>query len=102
MATACIQEVQIVDGDPSTTNYDAGTARRQSDNNRIEGLIAHSAGFDTDAGVFRIFDIWENTDTAKAFYEQRLQPILDRMMADIPNATPPDREATYELHDVIH
>jgi hypothetical protein len=102
MAMAFIQEFPIVDGDTSTTNYDAVVKKLDLGNTPVPGLIAHSAGFDTSAGVFRIFDIWENGDDAKHFYEGKLQPILDEMMAGEPTASPPQREATYELHDVIH
>jgi hypothetical protein len=102
MAIAFIQEFPIVDGDTSTTNYDAVLQKLDLGRTAVPGLIAHSAGFDTSAGVFRIFDIWENGDDAKSFYEGKLQPILDEMMAGDPSAAPPQREATYELHDVIH
>jgi hypothetical protein len=102
MAIAFIQEFPIVDGDTSTTNYDAVVNKLDLGGAPVAGLIAHSAGFDTSAGVFRIFDIWENGDDAKRFYEGKLQPILDEIMADNPSAAPPQREATYELHDVIH
>jgi hypothetical protein len=43
----------------------------------VPGLIAHSAGFDHDGGVFRIFDIWENGDDARRPYEERLGPIIE-------------------------
>jgi hypothetical protein len=102
VAVAFIQEFAIVDGDTSTKNYDAVAQKLGLDATPIQGLIAHSAGFDHDSGVFRIFDIWENGDDAKHFYEGKLQPILDEMMAGDPTASPPQREATYELHDVIH
>ena len=31
-----------------------------------DGLVSHSAGFDEDAGVFRVFDIWESQAHAQA------------------------------------
>jgi hypothetical protein len=102
MAIAFIQEWPIVDGDTSTTNYDSVAEKLGlSDAASITGLIAHSAGFDHTSGVFRIFDIWDNGDDAKRFYEERLGPIVGEMMQDNPSVTPPQREATYELHDVI-
>ena len=100
MAVAFIQEFAIVDADTSTTNYDS-VAEKIGDA-PIAGLICHSAGFDHDAGVFRIFDVWESGDAAKSFYEGRLDPIIQELIASDPNAAPPLREATYELHDVIH
>ena len=97
MAVAFIQEFAIVDGDTSTTNYDHVNEKIGSDH--VEGLISHSAGFDHEAGVFRIYDVWEDGEAAKSFYENRLGPVLEEMMASDPSATPPQREATYELHN---
>ena len=97
MAVAFIQEFAIVDGDTSTTNYDKVDARVGSDH--VEGLISHSAGFDHEAGVFRIYDVWENGDLAKSFYEERLGPMIQEVMSADPSAPAPQREATYELHN---
>jgi hypothetical protein len=97
VAVAFIQEFAIVDGDTSTSNYDH--VNEQIGSEHVEGLISHSAGFDHEAGVFRIYDVWENGDAAKNFYDNRLMPLVQKMMADDPNATPPQREATYELHN---
>ena len=54
MAIAYVQEFEIKDGDTSTTNYDAvvGALNLQG---APDGLLIHTAGFDLDAGVFRIF-----------------------------------------------
>ena len=97
MAVAFVQEFAIVDGDTSTANYDAVNAKIGADH--VPGLISHSAGFDHDAGVFRIYDVWENGEAAKDFYDNRLGPLLQEMMANDPNATPPQREVSYELHN---
>jgi len=96
MAVAFVQEFAIVDGDTSTTNYDKINERIGSDH--VDGLISHSAGFDHEAGVFRIFDVWENGELANSFYEERLGPIVQEIMANDPTAPAPQREATYELH----
>ena len=101
MAAAYIQEFSIVDGDTSTTNYDSVLEKLDLGNTPAAGLIVHTAGFDHEGGVFRIFDVWESADAAKRFYEDRIGPIVQEMMANNPNATPPERETTYELHDVI-
>jgi hypothetical protein len=98
VAVAFIQEFVIVDGDTSTTNYDHINETIGSAS--VNGLISHSAGFDQEAGVFRIYDVWENSDAAKDFYENRLGPLLEEMMANDPSATPPQREASYALHNV--
>ena len=56
MAIAYLQEFTIQDGDTSTTNYDAVTAALNLQD-IPDGLLIHTAGFDHDAGVFRIFDV---------------------------------------------
>jgi hypothetical protein len=97
VAVAFIQEFAIVDGDTSTTNYDH--INKTIGSAPVNGLISHSAGFDQEAGVFRIYDVWENSDAAKDFYDNRLGPLVEEMMAKDPNASPPQREANYELHN---
>jgi hypothetical protein len=101
MAVAFIQEFAIVGDDTSTTNYDGVVEKLDLRGAPVDGLIAHTAGFDHDSGVFRIFDVWRDADAAKRFNDEKLQPIIDEMMANNPSATPPQRETTYELHDVI-
>ncbi len=103
MAIAFMQEWPIQDGDTSTTNYDAVSAElnlRQAP----DGLLIHTAGFDHDSGVFRVFDVWESREQADKFITETLNPILERMMAEAAERadesfTPPTREAWYELHD---
>jgi hypothetical protein len=101
MAVAFIQEFSISDDDRSTSNYDAVNERLDLDSNPADGLIVHTAGWDEDAGVFRIFDVWESREQAEAFLRDRLQPILEEGPVNPDNAAPPDREGTYELHDVL-
>jgi quinol monooxygenase YgiN len=100
MAVAYVQEFDIVDGDTSTANYDS-LAEKLGNEPGVPGLIVHSAGFDHDAGVFRILDVWESADALKRFREERLGPMIEELMAGNPNATPPRRETSYELHNVI-
>jgi hypothetical protein len=61
VAVAYVQEFEIKDGDTSTTNYDAVNAALNLQG-APEGLLIHTAGFDLDAGVFRIFDVWETRE----------------------------------------
>jgi hypothetical protein len=56
MAIAYVQEFQIKNGDTSTTNYDAVAAALNLQD-APDGLLIHTAGFDLDAGLFRIFDV---------------------------------------------
>ncbi len=103
MAIAYLQEFEIRDGDTSTTNYDAVSAAlnlRQAP----DGLLIHTAGFDHDAGVFRIFDVWESREQGEKFLNETLMPIIERMAGEADQRadetfTPPNRETWYELHD---
>ena len=96
MAIQFIQEFNITDR--STKNYD--TIKETIGGNH-PGLLFHTAGFDDESGVFRIIDTWETKEDAQRFYDETLGPQLQAMMANDATATPPDRELTYELHDVI-
>jgi hypothetical protein len=101
MAVAFVQEFHVDPGDRSTTNYDAVAARLGDVH--PDGLLIHTAGFDDDAGVFRIFDVWQSEAQGRRFIDEQLMPIIEELMASQPegNAGPPQRETFYELHDVI-
>jgi hypothetical protein len=104
MAFVYVQEFPIVGEDRSTTNYDSVSQRLgASGGGDVDGLVVHTAGFDEDAGVFRIMDVWESREQGERFMKERLQPILDELMPQMSegSATPPAREAWYELHDII-
>jgi hypothetical protein len=100
MAVAYVQEFKIIDDDRTTEGYDAVAARLGDAT--IPGLILHTAGFDEDAGVFRILDVWESREAATAFQEGTLNPILGEVMGAREDApAPPSRDGFYELHDII-
>lgn len=101
MPVAWLQEFKLTGDDRTTTNYDAVVAQLDLDANPPDGLIVHTAGFDEDGGVFRIFDVWENAEQAQTFRRERLQPLLDQGPVNPDNAAGPDRDGTYELHDVV-
>ena len=98
MAVAWVQEFAI--GDRSTTNYD--WAAEKIGDGPFDGLIAHSAGFDDEAGVFRIFDIWESREHAERFFAEQMEPLMALGPEAFPNPTtaaePPTRQGFYELH----
>jgi hypothetical protein len=101
MAVAFVQEFAIdPDGDRSTTNYDAIQERLDTRNNPPDGGLFHSAGFDEEAGVFRIFDVWETREHAQRFIDERVMPIVNEVTAGRPDAGPPRRAYFYELHDL--
>ena len=103
MAIAYLQEFEIPDGDTSTTNYDAVSAALDL-KQAPDGLLIHTAGFDHDAGVFRIFDVWESREHGEKFLSEKLMPIIERMAGEAAQSgdesfTPPSRETWYDLHD---
>jgi hypothetical protein len=103
LAVAHLQEFEIQGGDTSTTNYDAVVAELNLQE-APDGLLIHTAGFDHDAGVFRIFDVWETREHGERFDTDKLNPILERRMAEAAERgdetfTPPTRDAWYDLHD---
>ena len=100
MPVAFVQEFAIRDGDTSTTNYDAVAAELNAQEAPDGGLI-HTAGFDHDAGVFRIFDVWETREQAERFVAERVMPVVHEVTGGQPNAVPPAREYFYELHDLM-
>jgi hypothetical protein len=98
MAVAFVQEFDVGD-DRSTTNYDAFSERIAAQR-PPEGLIVHAAGF-TDDGVFRVFEVWESRDHQQRFFDDVLKPMLDEEPVVDPTRTnPPDRQYSYELHNV--
>ena len=93
MAVAYLQEFQIQDGDTSTTNYDA-VAGALNLTEAPDGLLIHTAGFDHDGGVFRIFDVWESREQGERFPEWVLDKIgvevmLANRIAMGPGVAPP-------------
>jgi hypothetical protein len=103
VAIAYLQEFEIRDNDTSTTNYDAVAAALNLQE-APDGLLVHTAGFDHDAGVFRIFDVWATREQGEKFIKDRLDPIIEPMAAAAAQSgndtfAPPSRETWYELHD---
>jgi hypothetical protein len=97
---AWVQEFAIVDR--ATTNYDFVAERIGT--GPFDGLIAHTAGFDDEAGVFRIFDVWETREHAERFFAEHIEPLMAAGPEALPNpatATEPTREGFYELHNVV-
>lgn len=100
MAVAFVGEFAITDR--STANHDY-VSERLGDA-PIDGLILHTAGFDDENTVFRIFDVWESREQADRFLNERIHPIIDEGPESFPNSgtfAPPTREAFYELHDIV-
>ena len=103
MPIAYLQEFEIQGGDTSTTNYDSVSAALDLQG-APDGLLIHTAGFDHDAGVFRILDVWETREHGEKFITEKLNPIIEPMVAEAAKSgdetfAPPTRETWYELHD---
>jgi hypothetical protein len=98
MAFAFVTEFPIQGGDRSTTNYDA-VNERLTNEQAPDGLILHYAGFDEEAGVFRVVNIWETQAQGQAYLDDKVMPAVREVMGDDMGA-PPSRQGTYELHHV--
>ena len=101
MPVAFIQEFHIVGDDRSTTNYDAVSQRLNVEADPPAGAIIHTAGFDEEAGVFRIFEVWETREACEQFFQQRVMPLVEELTAGGADAPPPDRQSLYELHGLM-
>ena len=98
MAVAVIQEFPIDGDDRTTTNYDGVQEALGTRDNPPAGGLVHTAGFDEEAGVFRIFDVWESQAAWDAFLEDRLLPVVRSLMEQ--GGRPPATRV-YELHDFM-
>ena len=96
MAIAVIQEFPIEGEDRTTTNYDRVQEALDTRGNPPAGGLAHAAGFDEQAGVFRIFDVWESEEAWNAFLNDRLMPVVRPMMEQ--GAGQPETRV-YRLHN---
>ena len=98
MAIAVIQEFPIEGDDRTTTNYDRVQEALGTRDNPPDGGRVHTAGFDEQAGVFRIFDVWESQEAWEAFFRDRLMPIVGSMMEQ--SGRGPETRV-YPLHDFM-
>ena len=101
MATVLVQEFKILDDDRSTTNYDHIMDRLSVDSEPPDGLIVHTAGWDEQAGVFRIVAVWESAEHAAAFMRDRVQPVLDEGPVNPVRREEPDLQTMYDVHHIV-
>jgi hypothetical protein len=97
MAVAFIQEFNIQGDDRSTTNYDA-INERLTQEDAPAGLLIHFAGFDEDAGVFRIVNVWETQEQGQRYLDEKVLPTVRQVVPG--GGRQPERETVYELHNV--
>ena len=98
MAFAVIQEFPIEGEDRTTANYDRVQEAVNTADNPPAGGLVHTAGFDEDAGVFRIFDVWESEEAWNAFLNDRVMPVVKPLMEQ--GGRQPEIR-TYHLHDFM-
>ena len=98
MAIAVIQEFPIEGADRTTANYDRVQELLGTGANPPAGGLVHTAGFDEEAGVFRIFDVWESHEAWDAFFNDRLMPVVGPLMEQ--GGRPPETRV-YQLHDFM-
>jgi hypothetical protein len=96
VAFAFITEFPIQGDDRTTTNYDAVNDRLTTEEVPA-GLILHYAGFDEDAGVFRVVNIWDTEAQGQAYLEDKVMNAVREVMGDDMGA-PPSRQGSYDLH----
>jgi hypothetical protein len=98
MAVAVVQEFPIQGDDRGTENYQRVQAALGLKENPAAGGLVHTAGFDEEAGVFRIFDVWESQEAWSTFQRERLMPVVQPMLEA--GGSPPVTR-TYELADFM-
>lgn len=98
MAFVVIQEFPIEGDDRTTQNYDRVQEALGTQANPPAAGLVHTAGFDEQAGVFRIFDVWESEAAWNTFFNERLMPVVKPLMEQ--GGRQPNTR-TYQLHDFM-
>jgi hypothetical protein len=98
MAVAVIQEFPIEGDDRTTTNYDRVQEALGVRTNPPAGGLVLAAGFDEEAGVFRIFNVWESREAWDTFFEERLMPVVQPLIEQ-GGRSPETR--VYDLHEFM-
>jgi hypothetical protein len=95
MAVIAITEPDNVNEDI----YDAVQEKLGLQGDPPEGLIVHTAG--TDAGQFRVIDVWESREAHDRFRDERLLPAIREVASERglePPSGPPSG-SWYDAHD---
>jgi len=98
MSYAFVTEFPIEGSDRSTTNYDAINDKLVHEQ-APEGLVVHYAGFDEDAGVFRVVNVWETREQGQNYLDNRIMPVVRELLGD--GSRQPSRQGSYELHHLV-
>jgi hypothetical protein len=90
--------VRIVQPPMITTEiYDQVNAKMGVEESPPDGLLVHTAGIID--GVFQIVDVWESSEHAQRFDDERLGPAVAEVMGGPPPGAPPATE--YELYGLV-
>lgn len=76
--------------DRTTANYDAVNGQLTDEEARF-GLILHYAGFDEDAGVFRIVNVWNRDAQGQAYLDDKVMPAVREVMGEDRGTAEPPR-----------
>lgn len=64
-----------------SANYDAINDKLAHDE-APEGLLLHYAGFDEEAGVFRVVNIWDSQAQGQSYLDTKVIPAAIEVMGD--------------------
>ena len=92
MSFAFVTEFPIEGSDRSTTNYDAINDRLAHEQ-APAGLVVHYAGFDEEAGVFRVVNLWDTREQGQDYLDNRILPAVREVLGD-GSRQPRDRART--------
>ncbi|MEA2405642.1 MAG: hypothetical protein QOE08_2289 [Thermoleophilaceae bacterium] len=97
MAIVLIQEPTL----PITAEmYDAVNTQLDMETAPPDGLIAHTAGADSD-GQWRIIDVWESQDAFDRFLADKLGPAIEAVSREAGMEARPPKMTVYEAHHVM-
>lgn len=99
MAYAFITEFAISGNDRTTKNYDAVNDKLAHDD-APDGLLLHYAGFDEDARVFRVVNVWDTQAQGQSYLDDKVIPAAIEVMGDEATGRP-SRQGSYELHHIL-
>ena len=98
MSYAFVTEFPIEGSDRSTTNYDAINDKLAHEQ-APAGLVVHFAGFDEEAGVFRVVNVWDTREQGQDYLDNRILPAVREVLGD--GGRQPSRQGSYELHHLL-
>ena len=87
----------IIEGEGSIEDYRRVSAALDFDVTPPPGLILHAIT-ELDDGLQAV-DVWESSQAAQDFYEDRLRPTMAEVAPELPQFPPPEM---HEVADLVH